>query len=551
MTTEPIVQPETTEPKIRIEPTAPAANTRVKLLAALVAAFLLGVVGTATITSRRAPAPIAPQKPSEEKPADANAAKPTLITFSPAAQSTAGIKIETVRLALSGETLSVPGTVEANPNQGAKLTPPAGGKIVQLFAAPGDRVRAGQTLAILDSVDVAAAHAAVRQAQAEARAAAASLNTAQARLAQAQSRQSSALATRQRQRQLAQAGAFSQGPLAAAQSEQAQAQTELTQAQTDAQTRSSAAARAARLFANELVSRAELEQAQADLRQSQARTAQAQARLRLAAQALTRERRIFGDDLLNQQAIQTADADVRAARTEVATTTREVQAARTTVHNAQAAIATAQANLHTLEGNGHLEGGAGRLRMTAPLSGVVTERAATIGEAVERATTLFVIQDLRTVLVQANVPEAQVARVKPGQPARITIAAYPDAHFVGVVQSLGGQVDEKTRTLGVRVRVDNPHGRLKPEMFARVALGTGQPTRSVSVPSSAVDEDGADHFIYVAKNGGFEKRAVTIGRTSETATVIQSGLQPGERIVTEGVFVLKSESKKDELKGDE
>ncbi len=525
-----------------------------KSLGLIAAAFVVGVAGTAAVTSRRGPAPAnqtaeAAAKPSADEPkADAQS---RLIKIDAGAVNNAGIQTRPVTFAPLTVTMTAPGTVEANPSGQAKITPPVSGKLAHILVNQGNTVRAGQPLVVLDSYDVAQAHAAVRDAQLGVGQAVAAVQTAQAQVGQSRAKLSSAQTTLGRQRQLAQAGAFSQAPLLAVQSEVSQAQSELTQALTELRTKTAAADRAGRLIQDQLISRSEREQAQADQEQTQARVDQAKTRLGLARQALSREQKVFSGDLLSKQAVQTAQADVQAARSEVQTSLRQAQAAQTALQSARGRVTATHDNLSALEGGGHTEGGAGLVTLYAPLGGVVTERAATLGETVERSTALLTISNTSAVLVQANVPEQDAARVRVGQTVQVTVPTYAGQTFIGIVQTLGSSVDEKTRSLPVRCLVENRDGRLKPEMFARVTLATGKGGSAAFVPSSAIDTDGEKRFVYVAKDGGYEKRAVQIGRVTEARTQIVSGVQPGESVATADVFVLKSESKKGELKGDD
>ena len=474
-----------------------------------------------------------------------------LIKLDPAAAKTAGIRVEPARYGLSQDVLSVPGTVEVSPKQGARITPPVPAKVVRILVDRGQSVRAGQPLVILDSVEVAEAHAAVRQAQSGVQQARAGVQTAQARVQQTRTRLESAQSALARQRQLAQTGAFSQPSLQAAQNELNEAQAELTQAQTALQAQTTILQRTERLFKEQLVARAELEQAQTARRQEETRLEQAKKRVAIAEQALLREQKVFRGGLLSRQAIQTAEAEVRAAQGDVRQAQKEEEAARTALTGAHTSLSVAGANLHAVEGEGHSEGGAGRLTLYAPIGGTVIDLHATQGQAVERATELFEIENLSSVLVEANVPEGDVARVRVGQRAEITVPSYAGMRFPGVVQSLGSRVDEKTRTLPVRVLVQNPGGRLRPEMFARVSLGVGSRASSVMVPASAIGEDGVERFVFVAENGGYERRAVRVGKTNGSTVEVLNGVRPGEPVVTQGVFVLKSEAVKSELKGHE
>jgi membrane fusion protein, heavy metal efflux system len=474
-----------------------------------------------------------------------------LIKLDAEAVKTAGIRSEVARMMPLGTSLTVPGTVEVSPNRGAKITPPVPGKVVRLLVSVGQTVSAGQTLAVLDSIEVAEAHAAVRDAESGVQQAQASLQTAQAGVAQARTTLKNAETALAGQKRLAQAGVFSQPSLQAARAAVADAESELLQAQTEAQSHETVLARAERLFKEQLIARAELEQAQAERRQDATRVAQANARVRSAKETLAREERLAQGGLLSRQALQANEAEVRSARGALQKAIQEEQAARTSLTTARSAVASARTSLEAAEGSGHMEGQGGLLALDAPISGIVTERNATLGEAVERTTTLFVVENLQSVQVVASVPEREVARVRTRQRVEVTVAAYPKERFVGVVQSVGSRVDEKTRALPVRILVQNPNGRLKPEMFASVALATGGSESALAVSESAIGEDGDERFVFVEEDGGYERRGVTLGRISNGMVEILSGIKVGERVVTEGVFVLKSEGVKAELKGHE
>lgn len=499
--------------------------------------------------------PDAKQNPDQKKDADATnadsqgsdqVAGDSKVTLDPAAVKNAGITLETVRSASRVTSLMVPGTIEAATGGVAKVTPPVAGKVTRLLVGLGDLVRVGQPLAVLDSPDVAQAQAAVRQADAEARQAAARVQTAQAQVEQAQDRARSAQAALRRETALARAGAFSQSPLQAARSEQSQAQAELLQAQTDLQNRVAIAKRNAALYADGIVARAALEQTQIDQRQVEIRVDQAQARVRLAQQTLTREQSVYTQDLMTLQATQPIQAEVRAAQGEVRRTKSETQGAQTALVGARGAADAARASLRAVLGQGHA-GADGQITLLAPLSGTVTQRVATLGEAVERSSTLLVIENLATITAQANVGEQDVSRVRVGQPVTVTVASYQDKQFAGVVQGLGSDLDPKTRTLPVRCLVENQSGRLRPEMFAQIMIATDAARPVVTLPSAALVADGDQRFVYVADGDGYRKRPVKVRGASGSRVEVRSGLGDGERVVTNGAFVLHSEANKGAL----
>lgn len=484
----------------------------------------------------------------EEKPAGQVGS----ITLESEAAKTAGVKAVPVRYAAFGESLNVPGTVEVSPNRGARVTPPVSGKVLSLLASPGEKVTEGQRLALLDSPEVAQAHAAVREAESRVAQAQAQVQTAQAGIEQAQTKRESAASALQRQRELAQTGALSQPTVQVAQNELNTAQSELNQAQTELQAQNVIVGRNQRLFDAQVVAKAELEQSQVAKTQAQNRVNQAKNRVSLAQQTLEREQKVFRGGLLDRQAVQTAEAEVRAAEGAIRQARKEEQATQTSLQGARGGLAAAKASLRAVEGHGHSEGGAGRICLYAPISGTIATRGATIGQVVERSSELFTIQNLQTVVVEANVPEASVARVRVGAPVTVTVPAYPNARFTGVVQSIGSGVDEKTRALPVRCLMQNKGGALRPKMFARVNLATGGKSQALTVPDAAIDEDGDKRFVYVQTGADtYVKREVKVGRTSGTMVEILEGVKLGENIATDGLFVLKSESKKDELKGDD
>ncbi len=517
---------------------------------------------------------------TEEKKTEVPAEKPGgAIELSDGAKKNAGIRTEPAALRSLQATQDVPGVVEIAANRSTKVTPSAPGKIVSLLAKPGDRVSAGDVLATLDSFEVAQGHAATEQSEASISQAAASLQSAQAEARQAESgvkvadagidqaeeRVKSAKQALARQRELASAGAFAQAPLQSAQAELAEAQSELLKAQTELQGHLVVFQRTERLFKEEVVSRTELEQAQLESRQDEANVEKAKRRVESVRLTLAREQKIASAGLLNAREVQTAEAalrdaeaDVRKARSErnqsveaVRKAERGVSAARTMLVGAQAALRASRTNLYALEGSNHAPGQGGRVVVKAPLAGIVAERGVTQGEAVERTTVLFTLQNEGVVQVTAQVPEAQIGLVHAGQRATLAVAAFPKVRFTGTVQSVGSQVDEKTRALPVRLMVSNPEGRLKTRMFARVALGLGDALRVLSVPESAVVEEEGKAFVFVDQGGKYEKREVVIGTRSGGFAEVKNGVKPGESVVVEGAFVLKSESKKDELKGEE
>jgi RND family efflux transporter MFP subunit len=182
----------------------------------------------------------------------------------------------------------------------------------------------------------------------------------------------------------------------------------------------------------------------------------------------------------------------------------------------------------------------------APLAGVVTSRTANPGLNIDPATQLFTIVDLSTVWVIADLYERDFAKVRVGSPATITSTAYPELTLQGRVSYIDPQMQPETRTARLRVEVPNTSGLLRFGMYVDVNAGESAHT-GVFVPAAAVQMVGAQPVVYVASEedpARFTERNVDVGVRSGNRIPVLAGLEPGERIVTEGVFFLRAETER-------
>lgn len=172
--------------------------------------------------------------------------------------------------------------------------------------------------------------------------------------------------------------------------------------------------------------------------------------------------------------------------------------------------------------------------ITAPLSGIIVERNISLGGTVEPNKTLFQIADLSKVIVEGDVFESDVSKVKLGQNARIRLDAYPDRVFSGTVSFVASQLDPQRRTLHLWVSIDNKEGLLKPELFARVALVVKHSKEVLTVPVEAIIDDGAEKFVFVKNGNQFVRQDVATGVSDDRYVEITDGLYPGDQVVTDG-----------------
>lgn len=179
--------------------------------------------------------------------------------------------------------------------------------------------------------------------------------------------------------------------------------------------------------------------------------------------------------------------------------------------------------------------------LKAPFPGVVTKAQASPGDVVDAGRDIFTVTDLSRVWVQAEVYEKDLGRIRIGQSAFITVDTYPNQSFEGNVAYISDVLDPQTRTARVRCEVANHDLRLKTDMFANIELPTKFSKQAIAVPASALQEVEGKNVVFIRHSPTqFEKREVEKGVTVNNQTEIVSGLKPGEPVVTQGAFHLKS-----------
>jgi RND family efflux transporter MFP subunit len=179
----------------------------------------------------------------------------------------------------------------------------------------------------------------------------------------------------------------------------------------------------------------------------------------------------------------------------------------------------------------------------SPVSGIVSAKTAVLGNRVMPSDTLYDITDLSSVWVLADLYEINVPFVKIGDPATVSLSYDPGKVFKGRVSFINPNVDEKSRTVKVRIVLENPSGSLKPDMYAEVGFG-GQLGSGIAVPDSAVMGTGEREMVFIAKGSGlFEPREVKTGVKVRGFYEIKWGVKAGEDVVTGANFLLDSESK--------
>lgn len=227
---------------------------------------------------------------------------------------------------------------------------------------------------------------------------------------------------------------------------------------------------------------------------------------------------------------------------------REAEQAQTDAINAEADRAAALQALVALKLDPKTlaairSGGVARVEgeIRAPIAGTVVEKLVTPGQLLQAGTTAaFTVANLSKVWVMAQLTPDEASAIHVGDPVDVE-TGVGGATLNGRVDNVSALVNPDTRSVQARVVVDNPGGLLKKQMYVRTTIRSRQPLSGLLIPVSAVlrDEENLP-FVYVAQSGGgFARRRVTLGDRDGDRVRIPEGLQPGERVVTDGALFLQ------------
>jgi cobalt-zinc-cadmium efflux system membrane fusion protein len=406
----------------------------------------------------------------------------------------AGLTSQPVRTGSVGVTVEAPGEVRVPDQSLAHVTPRVSGVVREIYKARGEMVAVGAALAVIESAEVGDARASYDAAVRDVMVAEANLEA---------------------WRRNAQANGGGTGAQSAW-LELDQALGERQAAGTEQAVAERASARMKELHDRGLRSGTELLAVEADLARAQARADAAQRRIAVLGVV--------------------ADTELKRARQR---------------------LDAAQAKLRALGGDAGAaaSGGSARVVVRSPIAGVVTERDLTVGQTVEAAAKIFSIADLTEVWVTAALYDKDLTAVRQGQPATVRVQGLGDAVWKGRVIQVGPQVDEKTRTLAVRIAVPNQARAnglaLRPGMFATVTVEVSRKPDALVVPVSAVQSLNGQPVVFVetplSEGAAYQRRAVKVGARDGDVIEVVEGLTAGDRVVVANAYLLKSEFERSKI----
>ena len=279
-----------------------------------------------------------------------------------------------------------------------------------------------------------------------------------------------------------------------------------------------------------------------ELGQAKAEFLQAGAREEVTRENLEREQQLLGERISSE---------------------REVAQARAEHREASAALETAREKLRLfglpedeIETIRYGDPSAALLPIRAPQAGKVVEKHVVAGELVTPERDLFTLANLETVWIWVDIFEQRLPNVHLDDIAAVRVDALPERVFEGTVGYIRDQVDPHTRAVRARVDVANPSGVLVPGMFARVVLTDphrvpgADSEHAVVIPEAAIQREGDDRIAFVQIRGRtYEPRHLQLGEASDGFVEILAGIDPGEAVVIEGAFILRSEASKEAMGG--
>lgn len=526
-------------------------------LAAIVIAC--GVIGTQVL---KQPTPPLPEKKLFEV-ADGKAGKAGEVTVTEEAMGLAEIKVATTSAQRVAEEIKVTGTTLPTTTGLVRITASTPGKVIAIRVRLGQKVQAGETLAVIESPELA-------RAQADLRIARGRLSLAQDRLERAkrlvrlgslanpplEESKAKAIEAEKEVHEAEHHLSEEQTKLAEAESALNGLGSELRQSKSDVEVAKKRLDRASTLLAEELISKQEFERIEAEYRRattgvevSQSELAQGNARVlgaksrveaaegelklakkRLAvlATGLGREERTLRSNVLNERELSGLTAQIAEARLEVQAGQERVQ---------------------LLGGSSSVASNGGVITLSAPIAGTIQTIDLSLGEVIDTEHGAMTILDPSSLVIQCFVLPEVASRIAPQDRFVSTLESNELSGAEGVVTSVGVSTEDRTRKVPILGRISSPKGTLRAGAAFTGIIRTKNLNSRLMVPIEAVQDHQGKPTVYVstAVKGTFEVRHVVLGLQQDGKVEIVEGLKAGESIAIKGTFYLKSEALKDSL----
>ncbi len=217
-----------------------------------------------------------------------------------------------------------------------------------------------------------------------------------------------------------------------------------------------------------------------------------------------------------------------------------IEAARARVQSLEAQAGTAAAQIHQAQADVNLSATTlAQHRVMAPIDGVVARRYPRLHEYIGKDRPIFDLIDTRAMELVTKVPEEAARSLATGSLLHFEVPSLGGHGYDGKVIAVVPQLDPASRTLRVRARIDNPTGELVDGMYARAKILAGAPHEGPAIPEAALRGEGADRFVWVARDGKAERLAVSLGASDGSLVEIVKGVALGDQVILGGADGLK------------
>ena len=416
---------------------------------------------------------------------------PRVITVTPEVAKRIDLKTEIVTRRDVVVPLHLTGRIEPDYGREVDVSARISGRVSNILVRPGEMVKQGQILALIDSPQV---------------------SDLQGEAVEAKSKLAIAEAHAERERQIYEEQLHRPKALL-------EAQATLQNTQVQAELSEQELKRQEDLYREKIA-------ATKDYLTAKANYAKAKVAFDQAKTALAREEQLYKNRGLMKRDYQLTLAEVTRDKQHLATIVKRLDFLGADKKMTQKVLSTGNIN--------------GLVQITAPITAALSRYDCAVGEVVQPEKSMFKLTDLKFVQVSADLPEVDLPRVKLGDKVVIKIASYPDSSFTGVISYISVNVHEDTRTVPIRARLANADGKLKTNMYAEIDL-EGASRKFLACPKSAIQEHDGSKIVFVQRADGFEERPVKLGKEGELYCEVLSGLSDGETVATQGSLMLKTE----------
>jgi cobalt-zinc-cadmium efflux system membrane fusion protein len=255
----------------------------------------------------------------------------------------------------------------------------------------------------------------------------------------------------------------------------------------------------------------------------------------LSRRAAERAKQLLSADVIGTAELQRREAEVLQASAEVSALKQQLKV-----------LGMSDEAIEELETTRKLNS---QYQVIASIDGTVLERKVTIGQIVQPAEIAFMIADLSSVWLMADIPEQDAGDITVGKAVEAEIAAFPEQIIQGRLSFVSATVNPETRTVRTRMNLPNPGGKYKPAMLATVTLKDGVQREQVIPATAIVRENNQDHVFVQTGADTFVLQQIALGDEFGDFRVVKDGLQPGQKIVLDGAFHLNNERKRLALQG--